>query len=128
MRSRHLRAGISRIDLLFAIAVVGVLTAIVLGNLRNTRAEANVDLLRTQLRDLQVAEEAYWSQHSRYSTDTTQLAWKPLPDVTLSIASLDPAVGFDAEVRHRNAPGVTCRVYVGRASVRPSGVITCGKP
>ena len=128
MRHRQLRAGISRIDLLFATAVVGVLTAIVLGNLRNTRAEANVDLLRSQLRDLQVAEEGYWSQHSRYSTDTAQLAWKPRPEVTVSITSLDPAVGFDAEARHRNAPDVTCRVYVGRTTVRPSGVIDCSSP
>ena len=128
MRFRHLRAGISRIDLLFAIAVVGVLTAIVLGNLRNSRAEANVDLLRSQLRDLQVAEEGYWSQNSRYTTDTTQLTWKPRPEVTVSISSLDPAVGFDAEARHKSAPGVTCRVYVGRASVRPSGVINCSQP
>jgi Tfp pilus assembly protein PilE len=128
MRLPRLRAGISRIDLLFATAVIGVLAAIVWGNLQKTQSGASIDLLKSDLRELQVVEERYWTQNSRYATDTTQIAWKSRPEVAISISSADPATGVDAEARHRDLPGVTCRMYVGRAVGRQSGVIDCSKP
>jgi Tfp pilus assembly protein PilE len=128
MRSQSRRSGLSRVDLLFATAVVGVLAAIVLGNVRNTRSSANLELVRSDLRELQVVEERYFGQNTRYATDTTQLAWKSRPEVTVAITSTDPTVGFEAVGQHKALPGVTCRLYVGRAPDRKSGVIDCGSP
>ena len=128
MRSQSRRSGLSRVDLLFATAVVGVLAAIVLGNVRNTRSSANLELVRSDLRELQVVEERYFGQNTRYATDTTQLAWKSRPEVTVAITSTDPTVGFEAVGQHKALPGVTCRLYVGRAPDRKSGVIDCSSP
>jgi Tfp pilus assembly protein PilE len=128
MRSHARRSGLSRVDLLFATAVIGVLAAIVLGNVRNTRSSANLELVRSDLRELQVVEERYFGQNTRYATDTTQLAWKSRPEVTVAITSTDPTVGFEAVGQHKALPGVTCRLYVGRAPDRKSGVIDCGSP
>ena len=128
MRSQSRRSGLSRVDLLFATAVVGVLAAIVLGNVRNTRSSAHLELVRSDLRELQVVEERYFGQNTRYATDTTQLAWKSRPEVTVAITSTDPTVGFEAVGQHKALPGVTCRLYVGRAPDRKSGVIDCSSP
>jgi Tfp pilus assembly protein PilE len=128
MRFRHRRSGLSRVDLLFATAVIGVLAAIVVGNVRNTRSSAYLELVRNDLRELQVVEERYFTQNTRYATDTTQMAWKSRPDVSVAITSSDPTVGFEAVGQHKALPGVTCRLYVGRAPDRKSGVIDCGSP
>jgi Tfp pilus assembly protein PilE len=128
MRSQSRRSGLTRVDLLFATAVLGVLAAIVLGNVRNTRSSANLELVRSDLRELQVVEERYFGQNTRYATDTTQLAWKSRPEVTVAITSTDPTVGFEAVGQHKALPGVTCRLYVGRAPDRKSGVIDCSSP
>lgn len=128
MRFRQRRTGLTRIDLLFATAVVGVLAAIVVGNVRNTRASANLELVRNDLRELQVVQERYFSQNTRFATDTAQIAWKARPQVTVEITSTDPAVGFEAVGRHTTLPGVTCKLYVGRAPDRKSGVIDCNSP
>lgn len=128
MHLHHPRGGLSRIDLIFATAVFGVLAAIVWGNVQNTQSDAYIDVLKSELRDLQVVAERFRTQNSRYSTDTTQLAWKSRPDVTVAISSTDPLMGFDAAATHRSAPGVTCRMYVGQAVGRQSGVIDCSNP
>lgn len=128
MRSQPRRSGLTRVDLLFATAVLGVLAAIVVGNVRNTRSSANLELVRNDLRELQVVEERYFGQNTRYATDTTQLAWKSRPEVTVAITSTDPTIGFEAVGQHKALPGVTCRLYVGRAPDRKSGVIDCSSP
>jgi Tfp pilus assembly protein PilE len=125
MRTPRTRSGLTRVDLLFATAVVGVLGAIIWGNLRQTRANAYIDVLTDELRAVQVAEERYWTQHARYAMDTTQLAWNARPEVRVTFSSADPALGVEATATHRSAPGVSCRLYVGRDSVRKSGVIDC---
>jgi Tfp pilus assembly protein PilE len=128
MRLRFRRPGLTRVDLLFATAVVGVLAAIVVGNVRNTRASATLDLVRNDLRGLQVVQERYFSQNNRYATDTAQIAWRARPEVSVAITSSDPAVGFEAVGQHTSLPGVSCKMYVGRAPDRKSGVIDCGSP
>jgi Tfp pilus assembly protein PilE len=128
MSSQSRRSGLTRVDLLFATAVLGVLAAIVVGNVRNTRSSANLELVRNDLRELQVVEERYFGQNTRYATDTTQLAWKSRPEVTVAITSTDPTIGFEAVGQHKALPGVTCRLYVGRAPDRKSGVIDCSSP
>lgn len=128
MRFRPRRTGLTRVDLLFATAALGVLAAIVVGNVRNTRASSNLELVRSDLRELQVVQERYFSQNTRYATDTAQIAWKSRPQVTIEMTSTDPAIGFEAVGRHTALPGVTCKLYVGRAPDRKSGVIDCGSP
>lgn len=128
MPSRPRRPGLSRVDLLFATAALGVLAAIVAGNVRNTRASATLELVRSDLRELQVVQERYFSQNTRYATDTAQIAWKSRPEVTVEITSPDPVTGFEAVGRHAALPGVACKLYVGRAPDRKSGVIDCSSP
>lgn len=119
------RTGMSRIDILFAIAVTGVLGAIVWGNLRGVRADAYEDVVTVELGKLRTAQDSYWSRNQRYAPDTAVLGWQPAPQISLTMSSADFSKGVDVVATHSSQPGMTCRMYVGTDSTRSSGTVDC---
>lgn len=120
------RRGFTFVEILVAMAVFGVLTAVGVPRYRTFRERAYIASMRTELGSLRVAEEAYWAENMAYSTDTTSLDWNGSSLIQLTISSSDLAGGFTALARHTSAPGMQCATYVGKeATSTPSGEIIC---
>ena len=118
--------GFTFAEILVAMAVFGVLTAVAVPRFRSFKERAYLATLRTELGSLRVAEEAFWSENMAYATDTTQLDWNGSSRVQLAISSGDLTGGFTAVATHLLAPALQCTTAVGKdATKTASGEIVC---
>jgi prepilin-type N-terminal cleavage/methylation domain-containing protein len=125
---QHRRFGFTFVELLVAMMVFGALSAVAVPRYRQVRERAYTGAMRSDLAGLRIAQEAFWAENQAYTTDTTQLDWRPTSGVLLSIAAPDPVAGYDATAVHVEVRGLVCTTSVGRvtATGAPSGEISCG--
>ena len=126
MQSR--RTGFTFVEILLAMAVFSILSAVALPKYRLMKDKAYKTTLRADLGELRIAEESFWAENHTYTTDASQLDWRPTTDVTVVISSSDPSAGFQATARHALMTGTECSTYMGRDTMSgiPSGEIVCG--
>jgi prepilin-type N-terminal cleavage/methylation domain-containing protein len=74
----HQRQGFTLIELLIVVVIIGILAAIAIPKFQNTKGKANLAALKSDLRNLAVAEEAIFYDSTKYSTDTAALKFRPL--------------------------------------------------
>ena len=122
------RTGFTFVEILLAMAVFGILSAVALPKYRLIKDRAYKTSLRADLGELRIAEESFWAENQMYTTDASQLDWRPTTDVTVVISSSDPSAGFQATARHTLMTGTECSTYMGRDTMSgiPSGEIVCG--
>lgn len=122
------RTGFTFVEVLVAMAVLGVLSAIAVPKYRLMRERAWTASLKADLGELRIAEESYWAENQLYSPDSTAIDWRSTSDVSVQISSSDYASGFLATAQHISMPGSQCTMYVGRETIlgTPSGEIICG--
>lgn len=107
--------------------VFGALTAIAVPRFRLFKEKAYIATLTSDLGILRIAQEAYWSEHQVYSTDSSGLDWKASSRVTVAIHSTDPTAGFTAVATHSDLANAQCMTSVGpEVTASASGDITCG--
>ena len=59
-RRQSSRVGFTLIELLIVVVIIGILAAIAIPKFQNTKGKANAASLKTDLRNLSSAEEAYF--------------------------------------------------------------------
>jgi len=123
------RRGFTLIELLIVVVIIGILAAIAIPKFAATKDKAKLASVRTDLRNLETAEESYFSDYNTYGT-LAQL--QPLFLVGLSTGNsmtITPATnGFSATANNASiTSGITsCSVQVaGGASSSVDGAITC---
>lgn len=122
---RSNRPGFTFIELLIVMVVMGVLAAIGVPRIRNMKERAYQATLRSDLGALRTAQEAYYTENFRYATDTSALEYRTSRNVSVSIASDDPARGWKAVATHKwlDTP---CTTAAGADAVGvESGAIVC---
>lgn len=106
------RAAFTLIELLIVVVIIGILAAIAIPKFQNTKGKANAAALRSDLRNLAVAEEAYYFEAKSYSSDTAALKFRPSPGVIMSISTAT-AGAWVATATHPLSYPLKCTIYYG---------------
>jgi prepilin-type N-terminal cleavage/methylation domain-containing protein len=123
------RKGFTLIELLIVVVIIGILAAIAIPKFAATKDKAKLASVKTDLRNMMTAQEAYFSDYSTYGS-FAQL--QTASNFTLSTGNTGAAVGatsgFTATVTNASiSTGFTkCQVQVGAGATSGiDGVIAC---
>jgi prepilin-type N-terminal cleavage/methylation domain-containing protein len=108
------KKGFTLIELLIVVVIIGILAAIAIPKFANTKEKAYVASMKSDLRNLVTAQEAYFSDNnSNYASSTTVLGtnYKASSGVTVTIASVT-ATGWKATSSHASTTK-TCAISLG---------------
>jgi type II secretion system protein G len=113
----RIRKGFTLIELLIVVVIIGILAAIAIPKFANTKTKAYQTAMKSDLRNLVTAEEAYFSDSGRYITyDSAALHFKPSTGVTAP--TITTGAGFwTATVAHTQIPApFKCGIAVNTAN------------
>ena len=121
------RSGFTLIELMVVVVIVGILAAIAIPKFQNTKGKANAAALRSDLRNLAVAEEAYFYDSTSYSTDVSALKFRPSPGVIITVTV--PTTGtWVATATHPLSYPLMCVIFYGNVTPIPTPAQQEGTP
>jgi len=120
--------GFTLIELLIVVVIVGLLAAIAIPKMANTKQKAYVAQMKSDIKNLATAEEAFFYDSAFYTTSLASLNnFRSSTGVTLAVLEATPG-GWSARATHSQTPR-ECVLYQGNATpVAPAtteGKITC---
>ncbi len=115
------RAAFTLIELLVVVVIIGILAAIAIPKFNNTKGRANAAALRSDLRNLTVAQEAYFYEAKTYASDTALLNAHFSPGVRITLI-VPPDGGWIATATHPQSYPIECTVFVGQMTPPPPTV------
>jgi prepilin-type N-terminal cleavage/methylation domain-containing protein len=132
------RKGFTLIELLIVVVIIGILAAIAIPKFGKTREKAYFSAMKSDLKNLQAAEEIYYSANNYMyggSAGTAASAvggmdYAPSQGVVVTLKAVT-STGWSADATHAalNASAQRCAVFYGQAAaVAPAitaGQITC---
>src|SRR5438132_3945506 len=108
------RKGFTLIELLIVVVIIGILAAIAIPKFANTKGKAYIASMKSDLRNLVTAEEAFFADSVKYSTNVTskvggvactpvagQVSWCPTTGNNL-VGINTPGGGWDGSVANTN--------------------------
>jgi prepilin-type N-terminal cleavage/methylation domain-containing protein len=111
------KKGFTLIELLIVVVIIGILAAIAIPKFANTKEKAYVASMKSDLRNLITAQEAYFSDNnSNYAASTAALGtnYKPSTGVTVTLSSVTNT-GWQATAAQQNT-AKTCALSLGGGS------------
>ena len=122
-------AGFTLIELLIVVVIIGILAAIAIPKYQYTKSKAYAATMKTDLRNLATAQEAYYYTNEIYTTDVNTLAFATSSGVTITIPEAT-AQGWSAVATHPLLLGMSkCALFFGSATpVAPAvteGQVVC---
>ena len=110
-----IRKGFTLIELLIVVVIIGILAAIAIPKFANTKSKAYVTAMKSDLRNLVTAEEAFFSDSSYYTSTLSKLKF----NVSTGVGS--PTIGtgagyWTATNKHTQLTGATCGIGVNTTS------------
>jgi prepilin-type N-terminal cleavage/methylation domain-containing protein len=128
-----LRKGFTLIELLIVVVIIGILAAIAIPKFANTKQKAYVTAMKSDLRNLVTAEEAFFSDSAHYTAtiDSTHLKFQPSTGVNLTAANIATGSGYwSATATHSQIPGgFQCGIAMNTANTvvatAPEGEPVC---
>jgi type IV pilus assembly protein PilA len=115
------RKGFTLIELLIVVVIIGILAAIAIPKFASTKEKAYVTAMRSDLRNMMTAQEAYFSDYGTYTTNTGNLkGFSKTTGVNVAVGTADGA-GWYASATHNSLPnGPSCQIAVGDAATSKS--------
>jgi prepilin-type N-terminal cleavage/methylation domain-containing protein len=111
--------GFTLIELLIVVVIIGVLAAIAIPKFANTKDKAYIAAMKSDLRNLVTAQEAYFSDHVTYASTTTNLTYSVSSGDVVTITAA-AGTGW-AATSSNNATTKTCGIFVGSATPPVTG-------
>ena len=108
------KKGFTLIELLIVVVIIGILAAIAIPKFANTKEKAYIASMKSDLRNLVTAQEAYFSDNnSTYASSTGAMGtnYKASSGVTVTINS-NTATGWTASASHASTTK-TCAISLG---------------
>jgi type IV pilus assembly protein PilA len=107
------RKGFTLIELLIVVVIIGILAAIAIPKFANTKEKAYIASMKTDLRNLVTAQEAFFADNNTYSSTIGAGGVDIVASagVTLTTAA-DAGKGFSAHAVHTGT-AKACDIYVG---------------
>jgi prepilin-type N-terminal cleavage/methylation domain-containing protein len=109
------RRGVTLVELLITMALMGLLAAIVT-KVVTKKAVAAQAVLKSDLRNMAVAQEAYFADHLAYAETIDELEFRASHSVNFIVRA--DATGWAARSSHELNPEYRCALHIGR-SVEP---------
>ncbi|HEX6058626.1 MAG TPA: prepilin-type N-terminal cleavage/methylation domain-containing protein [Gemmatimonadaceae bacterium] len=106
------RKGFTLIELLIVVVIIGILAAIAIPKFANTKEKAYLAAMKSDLRNLATAQEAYLSDYTTYATSAVNANFTPSTGVTISAIAASSGKGWTATTTH-TATAKTCAIAVG---------------
>ena len=121
------RKGFTLIELLIVVVIIGILAAIAIPKFAATKDKAKLASVKSDLKQLMTAQEAYFSDFNAYGTVAQLEAaklWTKSPGNTATTTVA--ASGYDATASNSTISSSTtgCKVKVGQGATN-DGDITC---
>ncbi|HZS59770.1 MAG TPA: prepilin-type N-terminal cleavage/methylation domain-containing protein [Gemmatimonadaceae bacterium] len=121
--------GFTLIELLIVVVIIGILAAIAIPKFAATKQKAYTASMKTDLRNLVTAQEAYFSSNSSYTNAVTTGAmtssFHPSAGNVITPGTVT-STGWNATATNSFVPaansGGTCAVYVGSSASKSGGV------
>ena len=109
---RNTRKGFTLIELLIVVVIIGILAAIAIPKFANTKEKAYIAAMKSDLRNLVTAQEAYFSDSVKYSNSATALNFKPSTGVYLAGIDISTPGAWTAAVTHGQIANKSCQIAV----------------
>ncbi len=124
MKSR----GFTLIELLIVVVIIGILVSIAVPKFANTKQKAYVAQMKSDLKNVATAEEAYFYDSTSYTSSLVALNnFRSSTGVTLNVLEATP-MGWSAEALHGQTTRA-CYLFNGNAApvgnATVTGKITC---
>ena len=118
------RKGFTLIELLIVIVIIGILAAIAIPKFATTKEKAYLTAMKSDLKNLTTAEEAYFADNVAYTTTFPVTIYTVTAGVTAPTITITQD-GWTASVGH-NLTTKTCAIYIGTTALAPA--INEGEP
>jgi len=125
---RTSRKAFTLIELLIVVVIIGILAAIAIPKFANTKSKAYITAMKSDLRNLVTAEEAFFADSSKYTATVSQLKFQ---NSTGTVApTITTGAGFwSATNAHTQLTGTTCAIGMNTTNpliaTAAEGVPTC---
>jgi prepilin-type N-terminal cleavage/methylation domain-containing protein len=122
-----LRKGFTLIELLIVVVIIGILAAIAIPKFANTKSKAYITAMKSDLRNLVTAEEAFFSDSAKYTATLTQLKFQSSTGVNAP-AIVTGAGYWTATVDHTQLPSQSCGIGINTTNPLSGVVAAEGEP
>ena len=111
------RSGFTLIELLIVVVIIGILASIAIPKFANTKEKAYLTQMKSDLRNLVTAEEGYFADSIKY-TSNLGTAYRTSTGVVGPTITVT-ADGWTATVSHTTTTR-TCAVFAGSTALAPA--------